>query len=126
MSAVNDFGTHHGSPYYGVNEMIARRWGQDLLEDEDATSFSFADTQAGALAAAMSDPPALITFDVKLVIGTGPLAVSAIHGALGPIPVIFITGTPADCHPCNPLGRILQKPLDQGELAAAFHEMVQA
>ena len=97
---------------------------RDLLEDEGATSFSFADTQERALAAALSNPPALITSDVKLLAGTGPRAVSAIHARLGPIPVIFITGTPAECHPCNPPGRILQKPLNQVELAAAFHEMV--
>jgi CheY-like chemotaxis protein len=96
---------------------------RDLLEDEGATSFAVADTQAGAVAAAISKPPALITSDVKLTVGTGPLAVSAIHEELGPIPVIFITGTPADCHPCNPPGRVLQKPLDQAEFAAAFHEL---
>ena len=97
---------------------------RELLEDEGATSFSFADTQERAVAAALSDPPALITSDVKLAAGTGPLAVSAIHAKLGSIPVIFITGTPSECHPCNPPGRILQKPINQAEFAAAFHEMV--
>jgi CheY-like chemotaxis protein len=96
---------------------------QALLEDEGATSFSFADTQDGALAAALANPPALITSDVKLTAGTGPRAVSAIHEVLGDIPVIFVTGTPEDCHPCNPPGRILQKPLDKAEFAAAFHEL---
>ena len=99
---------------------------QELLKAEGATSFAFADTQEGALAAARSDRPALITSDVKLVTGTGPLAVSAIHAELGPIPVIFITGTPADCHPCSAPGRILQKPLDQAEFAAAFHEVMRS
>ncbi|MGK2911843.1 MAG: response regulator [Sphingobium sp.] len=97
---------------------------RDILENEGATSFSFADTQAGAVAAALSDPPGLITSDVKLAAGTGPLAVNAIHAALGSIPVIFITGTPAECHPCNPPGRVLMKPLNQAEFAAAFHEVV--
>ena len=96
---------------------------QELLEDEGATSFSFADTQDSALAAAISCRPALITSDVKLLAGTGPLAVKAIHEELGPIPVIFVTGTPADCQPCNPPGKILCKPIDQVELADAFHEM---
>jgi CheY-like chemotaxis protein len=99
---------------------------RQILEDEGATSFSFADTQANAVAAAISHPPALITSDVKLFAGTGPLAVSAIHEELGPIPVIFITGTPADCHPCNPPGRVLQKPLNQAEFAAAFREISNA
>jgi CheY-like chemotaxis protein len=99
---------------------------REILEDEGATSFAFADTQAGALAAAMSRPPALITSDVRLLAGTGPLAVSAIQKELGDIPVIFITGTPADCHPCNPPGRVLRKPLNHAEFAAAFREMAPA
>ncbi len=95
----------------------------DLLGDEGATSFSFADTQDGAVAAAMVRPPVLITSDVRLAAGTGPLAVEAIHNALGPIPVIFITGTPADCHPCNPPGKVLRKPLNHDEFLSAFHEL---
>ena len=96
---------------------------RDLLEEEGATSFSFAETQDGAVAAAISERPALITSDVKLVEGTGPLAIAAIHHRLGPIPVIFITGTPAECQPCNPPGRVLTKPFNNTELASAFHEM---
>jgi CheY-like chemotaxis protein len=98
---------------------------RDVLEDEGATSFSFAETQEDAVAAALSDPPDLITSDVKLVEGTGPLAIAAIHRRLGPIPVIFITGTPADCHPCSPPGRLLTKPFNNSELVNAFHEMAE-
>jgi CheY-like chemotaxis protein len=98
---------------------------RDLLEEEGATSFSFAATQDDAVAAAISEPPALITSDVKLVEGTGPLAIAAIHHHLGPVPVIFITGTPAECQPCNPPGRVLTKPFNNSELASAFHEMAQ-
>lgn len=97
---------------------------QELLEDQGATSFSFADTEENAIAAALSRRPALITSDVKLLSGTGPLAVQAIHEQLGPIPVIFVTGTPADCQPCCPPGRVVCKPIDQSEFAAVYHEMV--
>ena len=97
---------------------------QGLLEDEGATSFSFADTQDTAIAAALSRRPALITSDVKLLSGTGPLAVQAIHEQLGFIPVIFLTGTPADCHPCSPPGKVLCKPIVQAEFVAVYHEMV--
>jgi hypothetical protein len=71
-----------------------------VLEDEGATSFDFAETQQEAVAAAGAHPPALITSDVGLREGTGPLAVAAIQARLGPVPVMFITATPEDCAPC--------------------------
>lgn len=95
---------------------------RSLLEDEGATSFAFAATQAEAVAAALGHRPTLITSDVKLLEGTGPHAVTDIRGQLGPVPVIFITGTPADCEPCNPPGIILGKPINRFDLARAFHE----
>lgn len=94
---------------------------EQILKDEGATSFAFADTQAGAIAAALAHPPDVITSDVKLLRGTGPLAISAIYEKLGEVPVIFLTGTPADCKPCEPPGRVLCKPINPAELAAAFH-----
>jgi CheY-like chemotaxis protein len=97
-----------------------------LLEDEGATSFDFADTQDGAVGAAVAKPPDIITSDVKLLAGTGPRAISAIHDRLGQIPVIFITATPAECKPCNPPGRLLRKPIDCDELAKVFHELLPA
>src|SRR5437868_3330597 len=96
---------------------------RDILEEEGATSFAFADTQDGAVASAIAHPPALITSDVKLINGTGPLAVDAIYKKLGEVPVIFITGTPADCEPCEPPGQVLSKPIDQADLAAAFRKL---
>lgn len=97
-----------------------------LLEDEGAETFDYADTEDAAVAAALRHSPDIITSDVKLLSGTGPQAVSAIHERLGDIPVIFITATPADCEPCNPPGRILRKPIDCDELAEAFHELAGA
>ena len=94
-----------------------------LLEDEGATSFDYADTEDGALAAAVAHPPDIITSDVKLLAGTGPRAISAIHDRLGDIPVIFITASPQECEPCNPPGRVLRKPVDSSELAEAFREL---
>jgi CheY-like chemotaxis protein len=97
---------------------------QTLLEEEGATSFSFAETEDEAVAAALAYPPALITSDVKLVEGTGPHAISTIHRRLGSIPVIFITGTPQDCLPCEPPGRIFAKPFDRDKVKKAFHELL--
>lgn len=96
---------------------------RDILEDEGASSFAFADDQESAVASALSHPPALITSDVRLTNGTGPLAVRAIQEQLGDVPVIFITATPADCQPCAPPGQVLDKPVDRAKLASVFHAL---
>lgn len=62
---------------------------QQLLEEQGATSFDFADSEDEAVAAAMQRRPDIITSDVKLTKGTGPAAVLTIHEQLGQIPVIF-------------------------------------
>jgi CheY-like chemotaxis protein len=96
-----------------------------LLQFEGATSFSFADTESGALASAMEQRPAFITSDVNLLEGTGPSAVISILDKLDSIPVLFITATPGQCHPCRPPGQILGKPLDPRAVQRAYHELRQ-
>ena len=98
---------------------------QGILINEGATSFEIVDTEQGAIAAAVARKPTVMTSDVKLREGTGPSAVHKIHQRLGPIPVIFITGTPADCRPCNPPGSILSKPFTAPAIIAAFHQATQ-
>lgn len=97
---------------------------QDALEDEGATSFSFAATQHDAIALALQYPPTIITSDVNLLEGTGPRAVEQIHRHLGDVPVIFITATPDVCQPCAPPGIVLVKPVNPRQVAAAFHQLV--
>ena len=97
---------------------------QMMLEDEGATSFDIAVTEAEAVAAALARPPELITSDVTLIEGTGPLAVQQIHKQLGDIPVIFISGTPDQCRPCNPPGIVLTKPVRESALKEAFRRFV--
>ncbi|MBI0477015.1 response regulator [Sphingomonas sp. MA1305] len=97
---------------------------QATLEDEGATSFDIAVTQEDAVAAAMSHRPELITSDVRLARGTGPAAVQEIHRRLGMVPVIFISGTPEECQPCNPPGIVLPKPLRRGALESPFHQLL--
>jgi len=99
---------------------------QDALEEEGATSFSFAATQQDAIELALSNPPAIITSDVNLLEGSGPAAVAAIRAALGDVPVIFITATPDSCHPHAPAGVVLVKPVNARDVAAAFHRLVPA
>ncbi|WP_231639056.1 response regulator [Sphingomonas profundi] len=96
---------------------------QDLLEEGGATSVDFAVTQDEAVSAAIAHRPAFMTSDVKLLEGTGPLAVAEIHRLLGPVPVIFITATPEDCRPCDPSERIFRKPINRDEIIRVFHEM---
>ncbi len=96
---------------------------QMTLEEQGATSFDVAATEADAIMLARTHPPQLITSDVKLLEGSGPRAVLHILKELGDLPVIFITGTPDGCYPCNSPALILTKPLRDGELATAFREL---
>jgi CheY-like chemotaxis protein len=92
-----------------------------LLASAGATSFSFAQSQPEAVEMALAHPPAFITSDVRLADGTGPLAVFDIHKVLGPIPVLFITGTPDACHPRELTDLVLTKPFDRTAVIRAFH-----
>lgn len=105
------------------DEVLVAELLQCVLEEQGAMSFDFAATQEAAVEAALAHHPDLITSDAKLVSGTGPQAFAQIHDRLGDVPVIFVTGTPEDCAPCNPPGRVLRKPLDEGEFVRAYHEL---
>jgi CheY-like chemotaxis protein len=93
---------------------------EDILMVNGATSVEIVDTEQAAVAAAISHPPKVITSDVKLFTGTGPSAVREIQKRLGPVPVIFITGTPGECIPCDPPGSIVTKPFSRRIVADAF------
>jgi CheY-like chemotaxis protein len=90
------------------------------LESLGATSFDYAMTQSEAVALAIAHVPQVITSDVKLIEGTGPLAIKVIHQEVGPVPIIYITATPDECEPCEHSVAILSKPLTGGVLADAF------
>ena len=94
-----------------------------LLESAGATYITVAATEADAIAAAHATLPGLITSDVQLAEGSGPSAVQTIIGTLGPIPVIFVTGTPEACQPCDPGMVILGKPVDDRALTMTFRRM---
>jgi CheY-like chemotaxis protein len=98
----------------------------EQLEDYGAFSFAFASSEERALAAAKERRPDVITCDVTLAQGFGPRAIRAIHEEEGPIPTIFVTGTPDDTlmayQPCV----ILQKPVDQTSLVEAFRTFKRA
>lgn len=96
---------------------------ETCLSEQGATSFAFATTEEDAVAEARRQPPEMIMSDVKLRIGTGPRAVEVILAELGPIPVIFLTGTPEACQPCEPPSRILNKPLHEPTIVQHFREL---
>lgn len=94
-----------------------------LAERAGATSIATACTEEEAVQAAKERTPGIIFSDVKLLVGTGPHAVQTIVSALGDIPVIFITGTPEACEPCEPPGVILGKPVDPARVMEAFRRL---
>lgn len=92
-----------------------------IFQKHGGTSFSFADTEIEAVAAATARRPDLIASDVNLREGTGPGAVHRILEQMGPLPVIFITATPGDCRPCVGQARVLSKPVQEASIVAAIH-----
>ena len=97
-----------------------------LVEAAGATSVAQAVTQQDAIDEARQQRPEFIMSDVQLTEGTGPLAVQAILAELGPIPVIFVTGTPEACEPCDAPAVILSKPINEGEVVRHFKMLAPA
>jgi CheY-like chemotaxis protein len=99
---------------------------QDMLLSAGATSFAFAETEDDAVNEARVRRPDVITSDVMLREGTGPGAVQTILHEMGPVPVIYITGSPDQCTPCEPDTTILAKPVADGVVCAAFRTVAPA
>ena len=93
---------------------------QEMLASAGATTFSFAETERGAVDAARRLRPDVIMSDVTLREGTGPDAVATIHAEFGPLPVIYLTATPEACAQCDPPVRVLSKPVAPRALCEAF------
>lgn len=95
----------------------------DMVCGAGATSVAHAETEAGAVAQARVRKPEMILSDVRLLEGTGPAAVQTILAEFGPIPVIFVTGTPEDCRPCEPPAVVLGKPIREADVVSHFRRM---
>lgn len=96
----------------------------DLACMGGATSFSIAVSEAEAVQAARVSLPDVILSDVDLKTGgTGPAACAAIRAEFGEIPVIFITGTPEQCEPCDYAAAILAKPITAHHVVSAFRDV---
>ena len=94
-----------------------------LVEGAGATSVAQAVTEQDAVDEARRQRPSLIMSDVRLIEGTGPKAVQTILAELGPIPVIFVTGTPEVCGPCDGPAVVLGKPIDERQILHHFRAL---
>ena len=91
---------------------------EDALRDCGFTSFDFAISVEQAVAAAVRRCPDLITADVELRPGCGITAVQSICTEQ-PIPVLFITGSPAEVRVRMPGHALVEKPFNADHIMDA-------
>ncbi len=84
---------------------------EDALRSCGFTSFDFAVSAEEAVSAAERKCPDLITADVELSPGCGITAVQSICSEW-PIPVLFVTGSPADVRTRMPGHALIEKPFE--------------
>jgi CheY-like chemotaxis protein len=95
---------------------------ENLLADLGFQSFDWADSPDRALALAKNHRPDLITADIRIVDGTGIEAVQAIKAALGPVPVVYVTGN-VDMLYDEEAPTVVEKPIAPAALAAACEQV---
>ncbi len=99
------------------DEMLIALELEMLLGDLGFSSCDIVDSPAEALASALAHPPDLVTADFRIVGGTGVEAVAAITGAVGALPVVYVTGND---DMVRALGRpVVNKPIAFSQLAQA-------
>lgn len=91
---------------------------EDALRGCGFTSFDVAISAEEAVAAAAHKRPDLITADVELRPGCGIEAVQSICSDM-PIPVLFITGSPAEVRMRMPQHALIDRPLSAAHIIAA-------
>ena len=95
---------------------------EDALRGCGFTSFDFAVSTEGAVAAVSDRCPDLITSDVQLRPGCGITAVQSICSKQ-PIPVLFITGRPGEVRMRMPGHALVEKPFDADHIMEAIKLM---
>ncbi|MEG3085391.1 response regulator [Sphingomonas sp. PB2P12] len=106
------------------DEWLIADYVEHLAREAGATTVDIVDCETDAVRSADGRCPEIILSDVNLRFGTGPIAVCTIQERWGPIPVIFITATPADCVPRHAQSVVLTKPLNANAFAEAFNRLV--
>lgn len=96
---------------------------EDALRDCGCTSFEVASSVEAAIAAAELRCPDIITADVQLKPGCGIDAVQTIC-ANKYIPVVYITGTPADVQERVSDHVIVRKPFSSAQIAEAVERVL--
>ena len=104
------------------DEMLIALEIEHQLEELGFSTIDVADTPQGALASATAHPPDLITADMRIIGGTGVEAVEAITRALGPVPVVFITGN-RELLPARDAQVVIDKPMGPQDLARAYRRL---
>jgi CheY-like chemotaxis protein len=89
------------------------------LTDLGYSTFDVAVSPLQAVAAAQARRPDLITADYRILDGTGVEAVAAIFEAIGPVPLLYVTGNP-DAVSGQVNAPIVDKPISVRSLAKAF------
>jgi len=105
------------------DEYLIGRSLQDMLESLGFTSFSFARSEDTAVMGAHAQKIDLITADVRLLPGDGLKAVEEICASRD-IPVIFITGYKEELEERAPNATVIQKPVNERELAATVRRVL--
>ncbi len=90
---------------------------QHLLEELGYTSFAFAGTGAQAGEQSRLRRPALLTVDMGLLDGDGLEACRAVEAECGPVPVVFVTGSPERAVLDGAV--VVEKPVNAAALARA-------
>ena len=96
-----------------------------LLSDLGYVSFDIADSPDQAVLAARARRPDLVTADYRILGGTGVEAVAGIFDAIGPVPVIYVTGNP-DLVPRGVSVPVVDKPIAARALAEACRQVLAA
>ena len=94
---------------------------EGLLSDLGFATFDVADSPEQAVAAAVARRPDLVTADYRIIGGTGLEAVAGIVGAIGRVPVVYITGNP-DIVLKHGLKPVVDKPISRRALAEACRQ----
>ena len=92
---------------------------EEVLRGCGFTSFDVAISVDEAVAAAKRHCPDLITADVKLRPGCGIEAVQSICSDM-PLPVLFVTGSPAEVRMRMPQHALIEKPFSADHIVAAI------
>lgn len=96
---------------------------QVLIEDLGALSTIIAPSATAAVEHARRYRPNFIVADLHLVDGSGVAAVREIQESYGPVPVVYVTGSPEEARRLDPTALILSKPLKDLELVAAIERL---